>query len=83
MRIQADAGVPYTSEAASAIAARLMDSQRELNELRATQGMNPIFNTDNSQTNNGGGTAVVVEGVFSSNDIANQLRANGILGVGF
>lgn len=60
----------------------IMEAQRELNALREQQGMTPvqIFNTDNSQTSNGGGTAVVVEGNFNSADISNQLRAAGILG---
>lgn len=72
----------YGLDIAKTIISPIMDAQKELNELRKQEGMNPIqiFNTDNSQTNNGGGTAVVVEGTFSSADIANQLRATGILG---
>jgi hypothetical protein len=72
----------WGTEVAKTLINPIMNAQRELNELRQLQGMNPIqiFNTDNSQTNNGGGTAVVVEGTFSSADISNQLRANGILG---
>lgn len=73
----------YAAESAKYLIGPIMDAQRELNALREQQGMTPvqIFNTDNSQTSNGGGTAVVVEGNFNSADISNQLRATGILGV--